>query len=202
MDFLIKIPVLIFSIVIHESAHGWTAEKLGDPTARDAGRITLNPLPHVDLVGTVIVPLLSVLIWGFPFGWAKPVPVSIYNLGSPKRDMAWVSLSGAASNLLLALTSALLFRIGIFRTGLGPLLLWGVYINLILGIFNLLPIPPLDGSKILMGILPREMAYSYSKLEPYGMIIVMAFIFLGLFGVILGLTVNPLFHLLTGVRLI
>ena len=200
MAFLIILPVLLFSAIIHECAHGWTAEKLGDPTARDAGRITLNPLPHIDPMGSIIVPLILLLASGgrFAFAWAKPVPVNFYNLRNPKRDMVWVSFSGPASNFFLVLICTLLFRVSIFRIGLGPLLGWGIFINLILGIFNLLPIPPLDGSKILMGILPREMAYSYSRLEPYGSIILIAFIVLGLFGSLVNLIVIPLFYFLTG----
>ena len=173
---LIFLPI---AVVIHEYAHGWVAYKLGDPTAKYAGRLTLNPLAHIDPVGTIIFPLLLILMRSpFLFAWAKPVPVNFYRLRNPKRDMIWVGLAGPASNLSLALLLSILLRLN-FPFPL--LLLGGIFINLILGVFNLIPVPPLDGSRILMGLLPHNLANSFARLEPYGFIILFAFLWLGIF---------------------
>lgn len=173
---LIFLPL---AIVIHEYAHGWVAYKLGDPTAKYAGRLTLNPLAHIDPVGTIIFPLLLLLMRSpFLFAWAKPVPVDFRRLGNPQRDMIWVGLAGPAANFSFALLLSILLRLG-FPFQL--LFFSGIFINLILAVFNLIPVPPLDGSRILMGLLPRDLANSFASLEPYGFIILFAFLWLGVF---------------------
>ncbi|MDI6792719.1 MAG: site-2 protease family protein [bacterium] len=184
MEFLISIFIFFFSVVIHEVSHGWVADRRGDPTARMAGRLSLNPLVHIDPIGSIILPLLLILSGShFIFGWAKPVPVNFYNLYNPKKDMILVSLAGPLSNFALAFIASTLLRLGIvdFSSTSGSILVLAVVINLLLAVFNAVPIPPLDGSKILMGILPPESAYKYARLEPYGFIVLIGLIWLGLF---------------------
>lgn len=184
LEFVITIFIFFFSVVIHEVSHGWMADRCGDPTARLAGRLSLNPLVHIDPFGSIILPLLLIISGSrFIVGWAKPVPVNLYNLYHPKRDMVLVSLAGPLSNFTLALIAAFLLRTEIveFSSAAGQILITIALINLILAVFNAIPIPPLDGSKILMGLLPWEYAYKYVRLEPYGFIILFGLIFLGLF---------------------
>jgi len=175
------IPVM-FAITLHEAAHGYVARMLGDPTAEQAGRITLNPFKHVDPVGTVLVPLGILLMSklmggaGMLFGWAKPVPVNFGRLRHPKRDMLWVALAGPAANLFMAIVWGVLLRL-LYEGGMdddfwGAMALIGVRINLVLMALNLLPILPLDGGRILVSLLPMRLAWQYSRLEPYGMLIV------------------------------
>ncbi len=189
---LFSLVVLLFSIIIHECAHGLAAERRGDPTARMQGRITLNPIPHLDPIGSILLPGIMILmsLFGgslFMFGWAKPVPINPYNLNNPKRDMMWIGLSGCAANFGIALVLSLLARILVTTpVSLGAVILFfGVSINLILAFFNLIPIPPLDGSKIVTGILPERYAYTFSRIEPFGFII--------LFILLLGGALNFLF---------
>lgn len=179
------LPVL-FAITVHEVAHGWMASKLGDKTAFIMGRLTLNPLRHIDLVGTIVVPLLLLLFSSFfggapiIFGWAKPVPVSYANLNKPKRDMALVAAAGPLSNLLMAVIWALIAKLGILLSSTGSLGLFvvlmgqaGIVINIVLMVLNLIPIPPLDGSRIVAGFLPRRLVQKYYRLEPYGFVILL-----------------------------
>jgi len=187
------LPV-IFAITVHEVAHGWVAKKYGDNTAFALGRLTLNPIKHIDLFGTIILPgLLLMTGTGFIFGWAKPVPVDPRNFKNPLRDMAIVALAGPVSNLLMALAWALITRLGV-TIGAGdeaialPLIysgVAGISINLVLALINLLPIPPLDGSRILTGILPSYWAWQYNRLERYGFIILLLLLYTNLLGAIL-----------------
>ena len=187
------LPV-IFAITVHEVAHGWVAKRYGDNTASSLGRLTLNPIKHIDLFGTIILPgLLLMTGTGFIFGWAKPVPVDPRNFKNPLRDMAIVALAGPVSNLLMAVAWALITRLGV-TIGAGteaislPLIYTGVAgisINLVLALINLLPIPPLDGSRILTGILPSYWALQYNRLERYGFIILLLLLYTNLLGAIL-----------------
>jgi Zn-dependent protease len=187
------IPVL-FAITVHEVAHGWVAKKLGDPTAMMLGRLTLNPLKHIDLIGTVAVPLALVLMGGFIFGWAKPVPVTWANLKNPKRDMALVALAGPGANLVMAIGWALIMKLGFMLGNEFSWLAWpliymggaGIAINGILMLLNLLPIPPLDGGRVLAGLLPGPWAWKLSRIEPYGLMIIVGLMVTGMLGKILG----------------
>jgi Zn-dependent protease len=181
------IPVLLFSVVVHEVAHGWVALKLGDPTARILGRLTLNPLPHIDLVGSILVPLFSILAAGRVFiAWAKPVPVNSANFLHPRRDDVLVSIAGPLSNLLVALVCSLAvvgIRLamnvtedeGVAREALIFLLKMfyaGVYLNIILAVFNMIPVPPLDGSHVAAGFLPRWLAARYASIGFFGVFLI------------------------------
>jgi Zn-dependent protease len=195
---------MIFAITVHEAAHGWVAKRLGDKTAEMLGRVTLNPLKHIDPVGTILVPFGLYLMTGFMFGWAKPVPVNWRNLNQPKRDMGLVALAGPAANLLMALIWASIVYISFlslrsFTWIAEPLMLMGVagvLINSILMALNLLPILPLDGGRILVSLLPPKQAQVYSRFESYGLIVVVLLMVTGLLGVILwpvvGLTIAAL----------
>ncbi|MFA5260974.1 MAG: site-2 protease family protein [Candidatus Omnitrophota bacterium] len=178
-DIILIIIVLFVSVIFHEIAHGWAAYLLGDPTAKMAGRLTLNPLRHIDPLGTFIVPAVLKLMGFSPIGWAKPVPINYSNLRAPKRDMLWVALAGPATNIGLALLSSAFLRVvpaSFFR----DLLSIVVLLNLLLAVFNLIPVPPLDGSRILMGLLPMRWVRKYAQLEPIGLLIVFACLNLGL----------------------
>jgi Zn-dependent protease len=185
------LPV-VFAITVHEVAHGWVAKKYGDNTAFMLGRLTLNPIKHIDLVGTIILPGLLLLTGtGFIFGWAKPVPVDPRYFKNPRRDMAIVALAGPVSNLLMAIGWALCARLGVvlnMEVVTLPLIytgIAGISINLVLALINLLPIPPLDGSRILTGILPSRLAWKYNQLERYGFIILLLLLASGALGAIL-----------------
>jgi Zn-dependent protease len=181
ISFLFIIVILIMSVVIHEVSHGYAAYLMGDPTAKNAGRLTLNPLAHLDFMGSLIVPLLAYFSSGFMFGWAKPVPYNPYNLKNQKYGDAIVAVAGPVSNLLIAFIFGLLLRFGILYFGLVSLdfiliVKWIVQINLILAIFNLIPIPPLDGSKILFTFLPYRFIEIKQNLERYSLFLLMFFI--------------------------
>jgi len=185
------IPVL-FSIIFHEVAHGWMADKLGDPTAREKGRLTLNPLPHIDPVGSILVPIVLMIMPGnFLFGWAKPVPFNPYRFYqhiNMRKGTMWVAASGPLSNLLLAVISAFLYSATARffpNQALLTFFYYGLFFNVLLGFFIMLPIPPLDGSKVLMGILPREYDRLFINIERYGFFILIGLMATGLLRVLL-----------------
>ena len=173
----ISFGVLLLSLTIHEAAHAWTADKLGDPTARALGRVSLNPLVHIDWIGTVLLPLIAMYSRLPIIGWAKPVPVALRNLRNPRRDFMIVAAAGPISNLLQAVVYALLFHAVSGSGGedahqiLSGVLQLGVYINLLLAFFNLIPVPPLDGGNVMLGLLPPNLAARYATLRQYGFII-------------------------------
>jgi len=184
---LFVVAILFFSIILHEIAHGLMAERHGDPTARVMGRITLNPLPHIDFVGTILLPGIMIIMnlfgAGAPiFGWAKPVPITPGNLNNPKKDMIWVALAGPGTNFGIAIFLALLYRLLGMPGSLGGIILfYGTTINLFLAFFNLIPIPPLDGSRILSGVLPEHLSFRLTQIEPFGFIILIVLLMGGLF---------------------
>ena len=181
---LIAFVVLLFSLTIHEMAHAWTADRLGDPTARLLGRVSLNPLVHADLIGTVVFPLIA-LVSGVPLiGWAKPVPVNIRLLRRQRRDYVLVAAAGPASNLVLAFAAATVMSLVARDAVDGPILpvvltsvlAGAVQINLLLAVFNMIPIPPLDGGNVLSGLLPRNLAAGFDRIRPYGFLILYALV--------------------------
>ncbi|PKM93061.1 MAG: site-2 protease family protein [Elusimicrobia bacterium HGW-Elusimicrobia-4] len=182
VDLILAIPLLFFAVVVHECCHGWVAYLNGDDTAKLSGRLTLNPIPHIDMMGTIILPLILILTRSpVLIGWAKPVPINPYRLNNPIKDIAKVGLAGPGVNFAMAVLSALI--IWLFKImGVDPsteingliikLLYINVQINLVLGVFNLVPIPPLDGSRIVSAFLPTQIAYKYNQLERYGFFII------------------------------
>ena len=188
---VLALPVL-FAITLHEAAHGYVARHFGDLTAYAAGRVSLNPLRHIDVVGTIVVPLVSLLFADVFFGWAKPVPVNFANLRHPKQDMLWVAAAGPLSNLVMALGWALVFKFGASLAPGNPALGWlvfvgacGIFVNVILMVLNLLPLPPLDGGRIVVSLLPHRLAWRFAKIEPYGFIILIALLLTKVLGYIL-----------------
>ncbi len=183
-ELVLLAPAILFAVTCHEVAHGWVADRLGDPTARLAGRLTLNPLPHIDPIGALMFVIAR-------FGWAKPVPVNPLNLPHPVRDMIWVAAAGPAANLVVAAASlvvaAWVGQLGVpaVSTPLRELFRLSFVINVNLAAFNLIPIPPLDGSQILKGLLPRRERLAWQRLEPYGFLILVAFLLTGLAGAVL-----------------
>lgn len=177
---IILIPVIVFALSFHEFSHGWMAHRYGDPTAKNAGRLTLNPMAHLDIFGSLALYLMG-------FGWAKPVPVDPRYLANPKRDMMWIALAGPVSNLIVALTSgillSILLRMGLIggQSALTMVLIMSLQINLVLAIFNFIPIPPLDGSRILGGLIPYKYQNELAKFEYYGPRILMGLIILSMF---------------------
>jgi len=211
-DFNLPLPQLIavavlpvlFAITVHEVAHGWVAKQFGDLTADRLGRLTLNPLKHIDPVGTVLVPALLLLLKsGFLFGWARPVPVSFENLRNPKRDMIFVAAAGPVANLLMAIFWGGIVKLSTILPGTAhwiaePLMYmgwFGILINSLLMVFNLLPIPPLDGGRVAVGLLPGPIAYQLSRLEPFGVFIVLALALSGL----LWFVINPLVNFVAAI---
>jgi len=191
------LPV-IFAITLHEAAHGYAAKHFGDFTAHNEGRISLNPIRHIDPVGTILVPLSLFIISkitmgsGFLFGWAKPVPVIFSNLRQPKRDMLWVAAAGPSANLLMAIFWALIIKLAIavpdssFAKPAVLMGIAGIEINIVLMVLNLLPLPPLDDGRMAVSLLPHNLAYQFSRLEPYGFMILLVLMFSGLLGAVIG----------------
>lgn len=207
-NILFKLSIMLvpglLAITCHEVSHGYVAWRYGDPTAKMLGRLTLNPLKHIDIFGTLMLVIVGI-------GWAKPVPVVIENLRNPKKDMIWVSIAGPVTNILLALASALLLRavllvppdigISFVLRPVSYMAAFSVYINLLLAFFNMIPIPPLDGGRVLMGLLPYRQAASLSRLEPYGMIIIILLVFFTpVFSIVLRPLIDFFSHLLIGTQ--
>lgn len=209
-DFLLKLSIMLvpgmLAITCHEVSHGFIAWRLGDPTARMMGRLTLNPIKHMDIIGTLMIFFIGI-------GWAKPVPVVFENLRNPKRDMIWVAAAGPVTNFSLALVSALLLRgfiaignpaesssqLTMFLEPLVMMLAFSVYINLLLAIFNMIPVPPLDGGRVLVGLLPYRQANAWARIEPYGMIIIILLVFFtNVFSHVISPILNIAIHLLAG----
>ncbi len=188
------LPV-IFAITLHEAAHGYAARHFGDPTAWQQGRISINPLRHIDPIGTILIPLAILLFSGgnFLFGYAKPVPVDFGRLRNPKRDMLWVALAGPAANLVMACFWALMFKLSwvvpaFFSLPLARMAEFGIIINCVLMVLNLLPLPPLDGGRIAVSLLPHRLAWKFAQLERWGFPILLLLLFTGILGEIM----NPL----------
>jgi Zn-dependent protease len=209
---IVLVPILM-AITCHEVSHGFVAYRLGDGTAKAQGRLTLNPLNHIDLFGTIIFPIICLYSFGAAIGWAKPVPVNFNNLRHPKRDMIWVAAAGPVTNFCLAVISAVLMR-GLAAAGervsdasvmqylIDPLLrmlAFSIFVNLLLAIFNLIPLPPLDGGRVAVGMLPLRQAAALARIEPYGMIIIIVLVFFtNLFSYIILPALQMGVHLLAG----
>lgn len=204
------IPVL-FAITLHEVAHGWVANKLGDSTAKMLGRLTINPIKHIDPVGTIALPIgmviLTLATTGQPmaFGWAKPIPVNTRNLKQPRRDMAIVAIAGPLSNFLMAIFWTLVLMVTYsvisdenLARGFSTMAQIGIIFNLVLMVLNLLPLPPLDGGRVLAGLVPEPLAYQLDRIEPYGFMILIGLLFLGVLDKIIGPAIGFLYELLIG----
>ena len=180
---ILGLAVVLASLTVHEWAHAWTADRLGDPTARMLGRVSFNPAVHIDPIGTILLPLVGMMTAGVVFGWAKPVPVNVSRLGHPKRDFMLVAAAGPASNLVLATAAAVVFHLTgaheTLGTVVGRAIYFAVSINVLLAVFNMLPVPPLDGGNVLAGLLPDSFAPALQWLRQFGFIILLALIFSG-----------------------
>jgi Zn-dependent protease len=203
---IISLFVVLFAISVHEASHGWAALKMGDPTAYQLGRVTLNPIRHIDPIGTILLPLMLIIMGAPPFGWAKPVPVNPLNLKDPRKDNLIISIAGPASNMLVAVIAFTVLKIllnlnpSLFYQGgggisnlLSPIITivyYTIVINVILAIFNLIPIPPLDGSGVVMGLISEEAAQKYEQIRPYGFFILIILIMTGFIGRILGVVLR------------
>jgi Zn-dependent protease len=201
---------LIFAITLHEAAHGWVASKFGDNTALMLGRVTLNPVKHIDPIGTVLFPIITMLLSGFIFGWAKPVPVNFNNLKNPRRDAIFVALAGPISNFIMAILWAIIAKLMlmVFVSDAHPILKttatfihlsaqFGILINCLLMVLNLIPIPPLDGSRVVSSLIPPRAAYYYEKIEPYGIWILLALLIFGVLGYVLWPPIHTLTSLIS-----
>lgn len=196
------VPVLL-AITVHETAHGWVAAKLGDTTAYMLGRLTLNPLKHIDPFGTILLPAMMIMLAGIAIGYAKPVPVNWNNLRHPKRDMAVVAAAGPFVNLLMATVWALLIRVGLALDESGVALVFmgvaGIFINVVLMVINMLPLPPLDGGRVAVGLLPGPWAYRLSRVEPWGFFILIALLFTGILGWLLWPLIDFFINMFTSI---
>ncbi len=204
LQLILVIGFLILSLGIHEAAHAWVAYKCGDSTAKDMGRMTLNPVVHIDLFMTIILPLLLYLTTPFLFGGAKPVPVDGRRLKHPLRDMMLVAVAGPISNFLLAIVFALAWKALIYFGHMSPkelaptVMFYAIHFNIILAIFNMIPVPPLDGSRVMAYLLPPGVRETYVELERFGMLLVVALLFTGVLRSVIFAVYNPLFDLITG----
>ncbi len=204
LTYVIQFAVVLFAISIHEAAHGWMANLFGDPTAKLQGRVTLNPIAHIDLVGTIIFPLLLIAMGAPVFGWAKPVMVNPYNLRNPKRDHMFIAAAGPGSNIIASITAIIIFIIlkrlniiSLMNPGIIALILFYlIVINVFLAIFNLIPIPPLDGSGIIEGLLKGQALESYQKIKPYGFIILIVIIYAGFLDILARPILNFIINIL------
>ncbi|MCI0471543.1 MAG: site-2 protease family protein [Candidatus Aminicenantes bacterium] len=199
MSIIIQVAVILFSLSVHESAHAWAAEKFGDPTGRLQGRITLNPIPHIDIVGTILLPVILAVTGQPIFGWAKPVMVNPYNLRNHLKDGMFIAAAGPISNLITASAGIiifLLFKSLLLRSMLFSFLVISlIFVNIILAIFNLIPVPPLDGSRILKGLLKGDALQSFQKIEPFGFIILIVILYAG----VLDYIARPILNLVQGI---
>ena len=198
---LAAIPVL-FAITLHEAAHGYAAKHFGDMTAYQQGRLSLNPIRHIELFGSIILPIMTLMVSPIMFGWAKPVPVNFGALRHPKRDMRWVALAGPAANIFMALGWALLAKFAIansdnyFAQPMLGMAQYGIQINVVLAALNLLPLPPLDGGRIAISLLPHKQAFQFAKIEPYGMIILITLAVTQVLWIFMRPIMNILFYLI------
>lgn len=200
----IAIIPLLLAIVVHEVAHGWVARQLGDDTAYLMGRLTLNPLKHIDPIGTILVPLVLILTVGFAFGWAKPVPVNFNNLRNRRRDTILVAAAGPLANLLMAIAWALIAKlasllpdsIAMLTSPLIYMSMFGMIINAILMVFNLIPIPPTDGGRIATNLLPPRLGYQLSRIEPFGFLIILALLLSGVIWKLLNMVIQTVMQVI------